>query len=158
MGETNFAPTATRQSTTPHLGMSNEDWEDICQDHGFEYIDFELTGKNEYKESQGVARLREALEANDWNANDPDLDDFDGIVDDFGEDDEESLGFGIDPKDMEEEMSGIKEAIYEGSRRAEEDADHDKEVEKLQAMMSKMQAVRGKHFEMSTKYTEADFL
>lgn len=134
-----------RQSITPYLDMSNDDWEDICQDHGFEFIDFELAGKNEYKESQGVARLREALEANDWNADDPDLDDFDPIIDDFGEDDEASLGFDIDPKEMEEEMKGMKEAIYgAGLSMNEEGGDHDEEVEKLQAMMMKMQAVRGK--------------
>jgi hypothetical protein len=103
-----------------------------------------LAGKNEYKESQGVGRLREALEANDWNTDDMDLDDFDAIVDDFGQDDESSLGFGIDPKEMEEDMKGMKEAIYgAGSSMEEEGGDHDEEVEKLQAMMAKMQAVRG---------------
>ncbi|EHL00389.1 putative Small nuclear ribonucleoprotein Sm D3 [Glarea lozoyensis 74030] len=133
-----------KQSITPFLDISHEDWEDTCQDHGFEFIDFELAGKNEYKESQGVGRLREALEANDWNTDDMDLDDFDAIVDDFGEDDEGSLGFGIDPKEMEEDMKGMKEAIYGAglSMGEEEEGDHDAEVEKLQAMMAKMQAVR----------------
>jgi hypothetical protein len=90
-----------------------------------------------------VARLREALESNDWNTDDADLDDFDGIVDDFGEDDEGSLGFGVDPQEMEGEMKGMKQAIYGAGTGVEEEEDHDEEVEKLQAMMMKMQAVRG---------------
>ena len=48
----------------------------------------------------------------------------------------------------EEEMAGMKRAIYAGGLGMEEEdeneADRDEEVEKLQAMMLKMQAVRGK--------------
>ena len=102
----------------------------------------------------GIARLKEALESNDWNAIDDDeIDAFEGLLDeddDFGEDDDGSLGFGIDPKELEEEMRGMKEAIYGGTLpgdegKKEEDGEEnlDKEVEKLQAMMMKMQAVRG---------------
>lgn len=38
---------AMPQSTTPHLEKSAEDWEDLCRDLGFEYVDAEAKGKNE---------------------------------------------------------------------------------------------------------------
>ncbi len=39
---------AMPQSITPHLEKSFEDWEDSCRDFGFEYVDAEAKGKNEY--------------------------------------------------------------------------------------------------------------
>jgi hypothetical protein len=101
-------------------------------------------------EPMGLERLKEALEANDWDGGEElgEEINFDDI-DDFGEEDDESLGFGIDPKEMEEEMKGMKQAIYRGGmdgieKEVEVDEEQDEEVEKLQAMMLKMQAVRGK--------------
>ena len=97
----------------------------------------------------GLERLKEAFEANDWEGGDDlgedlTLEDLDGD----GEEAEGSIGFGIDPSEMEEEMAGMKRAIYGGDLGMEEEdeneADQDEEVEKLQAMMLKMQAVRGK--------------
>jgi hypothetical protein len=95
----------------------------------------------------GLERLKEALEANDWEGGLSE----DVTLDDLDEDDEEaegSIGFGIDATEMEEEMQGMKRAIYGGGLGLEDEdeneADQDEEVEKLQAMMLKMQAVRGK--------------
>jgi hypothetical protein len=39
---------AMPQTTTPYLEKSFNEWEDICQDFGFEFIDFESKGRNEY--------------------------------------------------------------------------------------------------------------
>lgn len=39
---------AMPQSITPHLEKSAEDWEDLCRDFGFEYVDAEAKGKNEF--------------------------------------------------------------------------------------------------------------
>ena len=39
---------ATPQSTTPHLQKTLEEWEGICSEHGFEYIDSEAKGRNEF--------------------------------------------------------------------------------------------------------------
>jgi hypothetical protein len=39
---------ATTQSTTPYLDMSFDDWYDACAEYGFEFIDSEAKGKNEY--------------------------------------------------------------------------------------------------------------
>ena len=96
----------------------------------------------------GLDRLKEALEANDWEVGD-DLGE-DITVEDLDEGDQEaegSIGFDINAAEMEEEMAGMKRAIYAGGLGEEEDeeeADQDQEVEKLQAMIGKMQAVRGK--------------
>jgi hypothetical protein len=39
---------ATPQSTTPHLEKTIEEWEAICSDCGFEYVDSEAKGRNKY--------------------------------------------------------------------------------------------------------------
>lgn len=98
----------------------------------------------------GLDRLKEALESNDWEGEDleasVDIDDFedDAESDDDGEG---SLSFGIDRDEMEEDMKGMKQAIYggtiSGGELDKDEVEQDQEVEKLQAMMLKMQAVRG---------------
>ncbi|KAF4631829.1 hypothetical protein G7Y89_g6301 [Cudoniella acicularis] len=138
---------AMPQSTTPYLEKSFEDYEDLCQDFGFEFVDFENKGRNRYSEPMGIERLKEALETNDWAGNDEDIETTAALADleNAEDDDEGSLGFGIDPAEIEEEMRGMKQAIYGGGREfgdEEKDANDDEEVEKLQAMMLKMQAVR----------------
>ncbi len=96
----------------------------------------------------GLERLKEALEANDWEGNDElgDAIDLEDIDDDS---DAGSIGFGLDAndrKEMEKEMRGMKQAIYGGSSGGGDDEEQDpsdKDVEDLQVMMLKMQAVRG---------------
>lgn len=108
----------------------------------------------------GLDRLKEALEANDWEGEDLeasiDIDDFDGDAE-SDDDAEGSLGFGIDRDEMEEEMKGMKQAIYggtiSGGEIGKDEVEQDEEVEKLQAMMLKMQAVRGKYFHPSSILT-----
>lgn len=39
---------AMPQSTTPHLEKSTDDWEDWCRESGFEYVDAEAKGRNEF--------------------------------------------------------------------------------------------------------------
>lgn len=91
--------------------------------------------------------MKQALEANDWEGGDEIGEEID--LDDLDEDDDEvegSLGFGIDPSEMKAEMAGMKQAIYGGGSVEDDenvDDNDDEEVEKLQAMMLKMQAVRG---------------
>ena len=98
-------------------------------------------------EPMGMERLKEALEANDWEGNDDlgesiDLDGLENESDDAG-----SIGFGLDAADkaeMEKEMRGMKQAIYGGGNDGGEEEPNDQDVEDLQALMLKMQAVRGK--------------
>ena len=100
-------------------------------------------------------RLREALEANEWEGNDDedgeiDLDELEA-ADEGAEDEEGSIGFGIDPAELEADMAGMKQAIYEGGAPSDDEIEDeetgDKEIQQLQAMMLKMQAVRGKSLE-----------
>jgi hypothetical protein len=39
---------AMPQGVTPHLEKDFEEWEEACRGHGFEYIDSEVKGKNEF--------------------------------------------------------------------------------------------------------------
>jgi len=102
-------------------------------------------------ELTGIARLKEALEANDWASIEDDFG-----IDDFGDlEDEESMGFGAEAAELEMEMFGMKRAIYgigkededragKGVGRGEdEEEDEEDEVEKLEALMLRMQVVRG---------------
>jgi len=39
---------AMPQSRTPYLEKGFEEWEEICQEWGFEFVDFEGKGRNEF--------------------------------------------------------------------------------------------------------------
>lgn len=39
---------AMPQSVAPKMEMGSEEWGDVCQDYGFEFVDFEEKGRNEY--------------------------------------------------------------------------------------------------------------
>ncbi|KAL9950020.1 hypothetical protein D7B24_001152 [Verticillium nonalfalfae] len=133
------------------------EWEDLCGAAGLEFVRVrgveEDKGKNEYGEKMGIHRVLEALEANDWDQGDipSDLEDELGGLED-GRDDPESLDFGVDRADFE----GLRQAIWgldtepraegdggaRGSGAQAEPLDEAAEVEKLESMMRKLQAVR----------------
>ncbi|KAH6693174.1 alpha and gamma adaptin binding protein p34-domain-containing protein [Verticillium dahliae] len=139
------------------------EWEDLCGAAGLEFVRVrgveEDKGKNEFGEKMGVHRVLEALEANDWDQGDipSDLEDDFGSLED-GRDDPESLDFGVDRADFE----GLRQAIWgldtepradgdvdsngdgeaRGSGAQDEPLDEATEVEKLESMMRKLQAVR----------------
>ncbi|TKA82361.1 hypothetical protein B0A49_00102 [Cryomyces minteri] len=138
---------ATLQSITPHLERSSEEWEELCREVGFEYVDGEVKGENEFGEPVGVARVKEALEANDWAADEV-LD-----VDALSDDDDTFAGtFAAEEVEMERELWGLKSAVrgadaedassalLEGDHAAAED--EASQVEELERMMLKMQAVK----------------
>ncbi|CAG8973912.1 hypothetical protein HYALB_00003690 [Hymenoscyphus albidus] len=111
---------ACKQSQTPILELEKGEWEDLCQELGFEFVDLD----------------------NDWMGEGGEVEDF--LLGDEGEEMGE-LGFGIDPQEMDEEMRGMKMAIYgrgDENGNEEDEGKDDEDVEKLQAMMLKMQAVR----------------
>ncbi|CCU81715.1 hypothetical protein BGHDH14_bgh06707 [Blumeria hordei DH14] len=133
---------AMPQSNTPQLSKSFDDWEDVCQEFGFEFVDFEMKGLNQYMESTGVKRIKEALESNDWEGRDQ----LESALqfEDLDENEEnEDLGFRVEADQMKNEMLGLKEAIYTVDENVITNTNHDDEVEKLQAMLLKMQSVRG---------------
>ncbi|KAK4172934.1 hypothetical protein QBC36DRAFT_336841 [Triangularia setosa] len=158
-----------------------DEWEDVCAEGGLEFVHFvvqtaaasssqEKEKRNEYGERMGIARVREALEANDWSGggmpgDDHELDlgdddkheDKDGEGEDGFEFDPKGLGFGFDKEDFE----GLKRAIWEqigeetetgegskwkdkkGGKEEEEPGEiDDDDVKNLEQMMLKLQAVR----------------
>ncbi|PNY27583.1 Uncharacterized protein TCAP_02492 [Tolypocladium capitatum] len=100
-----------------------EDWDEWCAEAGLEFVQVgggQQPGLNEFGEKTGIARVKEALEANDWAQADTssppsDFGDFEaaegdqpGDDDDGKELDPESLDFGFDRADFE----GLKRAIW----------------------------------------------
>jgi len=63
-------PASTSTSTIPDEAALAEEWEDACFEAGFEYVDCGSAGcavqRNEFGEVSGVARVRQALEACEW--------------------------------------------------------------------------------------------
>jgi hypothetical protein len=97
-------------------------------------------------EFMGMERVKEALEANNWAGGDGDDLDLDGLDD---EDDDGSIGFGMEAAELMGEMFDMKRAIYgddyEGdeAKEGEGEEEEEKSVEQLEAMMLRLQAVKG---------------
>ncbi|KAH9834282.1 sm-like ribonucleoprotein [Teratosphaeria destructans] len=109
-----------------------EAWEDACLDHGFEFVQYGAEGKNEYGEEVGFARLKEALEANEWAADGEDLG-FEGGGDAFDD-------FGLEEAEWTSEFCGVQAALADGR-----DGDGDGEaeaVEDLERLMGRLLAVK----------------
>lgn len=138
-----------------------EQWEDECFEAGFEYVDCtreESTTRNELGELTGLARVREALEAVEWE--DLSLGD-EGEVDDvFGEESEgveEDAGFRMERHELEREFVGLKMDMAATGEHDEDGleegmAEEEQDVEQLDAMLRKMLAVK----EMSGHLTEVE--
>ncbi|KAF4336439.1 Increased recombination centers 6 [Fusarium beomiforme] len=149
---------------------NEEEWDEICAEAGLEFVSLGGkgdTGRNEFGEKTGVARVKEALEANDWSQleaplSDSEFGDFETSSTKADEDDKEldpqKMGFGFDRSDFE----GLRRAIWEASQDAEEPSESNKaetskdgasggtgleeldedEIAKIEKMMRKLQAVR----------------
>ena len=132
-GETVCLAVALPQSTTPYLDKSSDEWDELCMEHGFEYIDSEATGKNEFGEAVGIQRIRESMEAGEWESS-ADLD-IDGDVEGF------DGSFAAEEAEMNMELYGMKDALHGEDAEGELD---EKDVEELEMMMRKMVAIKGK--------------
>ena len=93
-------------------------------------------------EKVGIARLKEALEAHEWDAGGGDVD-VDELEEELGLED----GFGAEAAEVEREMVGLKMAVRrEGGKEEvgeeEEEEGADEGVEELENMMLKMQAIK----------------
>jgi len=150
---------AMSQSKTPWLEKSFEEWEDLCREKGFEYVDSETKGRNEFGERVGVERVKEVMEANAWDSGGSDeikgLEEELGFGgDDFGDWDEEAerkLEFGdtfaAEEAEMGREFVGLKMAV--AAEEQDDDGDGvggdsgEDEVEELERIMGKMMAIKG---------------
>jgi len=100
------------------VGVGNGDadeWDELCAAGGLEFV--QMTGndqgRNEFGERMGIARVKEALEANDWAS----LDDHDALSDfgEFEDPDEKDDQKDLDPENM---GFGFDRAGFEGLRKS----------------------------------------
>ncbi|CAI6310952.1 unnamed protein product [Periconia digitata] len=127
------------QSTTPYLEKSAEEWDEFCMEYGFEYVDSEAKGKNEFGEEMGVKRVEDALKAHEWEGGDGG----DGL--DF-DDDEFGEGLDAEEREMGSEMFGLKMAVNgveeeDGPGGDDDEAEAD-QVEQLESLMRRMVAIK----------------
>ena len=83
----------------------------------------------------GISRLKEALEAHEWEG-----DSADDVPEelDLGSED----GFGAEAAQMEREMMGLKTAVNDGGEIEDDGDGGDDDVEELENMMLKVQAIK----------------
>ncbi|KAF2264827.1 hypothetical protein CC78DRAFT_601138 [Lojkania enalia] len=132
---------AMPQSMTPYLDKSDDEWEELCMEFGFEFVDAEAKGKNEFGEPLGMQRIEEALKAHSWQGGDGGLDFVDGDGEGFGD------SFDAEELEMNMELFGMKGALHEA-----EDEDEEAQVEELESMMRRMMAIK----EMGESMPEAE--
>lgn len=141
------------QPQRPVLAMTDESWEDLCRAcGGWEWIDVEARGENAFGEKVGGERLREALEANVWDGiaggegdEEEDIDAFEAELRLRGDDDG-GLELGMREAILKRQSTGDKDADTPAEDEGEEDdetTDKDIQVEELESMMLKMQAIKG---------------
>ncbi|KAM3558262.1 hypothetical protein ARSEF4850_004691 [Beauveria asiatica] len=129
-----------------------DEWDELCAEAGLEFVQ---VGGGEDKlqqfgEKSGIPRVKEALEANEWDLASADEPPFDDEVAN-----KQTLDDALDPENMDfglgqADLETLKKAIFanqgpeqdlQEDRKEEEDIG-DEDVAKVQAMMSKLQAAR----------------
>lgn len=110
-------------------------------------------------EHQGMRRIRQIIETHDWASDDQsgDADADLGFDDDLEEQllgfDKSSSGFNLEVNELEREMFGLRMAIERGGDGSDFDEDEDVDddgdvdddikVESMEALMLRMQAIKG---------------
>ncbi|MCJ1428887.1 hypothetical protein MMC29_006798, partial [Sticta canariensis] len=155
------------QPLNPCLELSTEEWEDLCREcGGWEWIDGEVGSemgkgkgdRDEFGEKFGLPRLLEALEANDWSADlnsDPKNDDvetdsdFDSIlgtieISEAGLGRPKSRATQLRELDLQASLLEVQQTFQteENGQGEGEREGADSQVQELEAMMLKMQAVK----------------
>lgn len=126
---------------------AREQLDDMAIQYGFEFVESGATGTNEFGEKQGLERMKEALEANSWDADGGDSDDLAGLGLDGSDD---GIGdFGHEEAEMTAELFGMKASLMghedddaEGFAAELEQDRQQAQVDDLDMMMSKLMAVR----------------
>lgn len=137
---------ANKDAGTVSEGV-REQLDDMAIQYGFEFVEYGATGKNEFGEKQGLERIREALEANSWDADGGDSDDLAGLGLEGSDD---GIGnFGHEEAEMTAELFGMKASLMghedEDAEEFGADLEQDRQqaqVDDLDMMMSKLMAVK----------------
>ncbi|GAB7334353.1 hypothetical protein MBLNU13_g06369t1 [Cladosporium sp. NU13] len=128
-----------------------EEWDDVAMQYGFEFVEFGAQGVNEFGEKQGVERVREALEANEWADEEGGGEGEDDLGLELGGDEDEfgDFGFGREEAEMTAELFGLKASLLGEGGEDEDgygevlgDMEQKNQVDDLDKMMSKLMAVR----------------
>lgn len=127
------------------LKVEQDEWEDTCMQYGFEYIDVNAQGVNDFGEKLGFERLKEALEANEWE--DTGLSDEDLDLDHLGLEEGGGNDFARDEAEMTAEIFGVKAALAADDFETEEaefmpPTQQENQVDDLDRLMSKLMAVK----------------
>ena len=128
------------EETQLELGedIEDEEWEDTCLDLGFEYVACPYVRNGQARSSsgggEGITRIREALEANDWESVDEE---------DIEIGCPESTGFDLEQAQMEQEFAGLKMAMSGGHPANDAESDQEFQVDEMERIMGKMVTVRG---------------
>ncbi|KAK9323389.1 hypothetical protein V1517DRAFT_320621 [Lipomyces orientalis] len=146
------------------IELDPEEWETLLQPFGFEFVDIEQTGRNDYGELLGLARIKEALETFSWDASATetaarrrgiiegyDQYDSDGPVR-LGDDDGEldSDGFDQELREMQLEMAALHFAVDSSEPQKDRGEEQDgeprprleSEIDELERTMLRMKQVR----------------
>ncbi|CAF9904275.1 MAG: hypothetical protein HETSPECPRED_003496 [Heterodermia speciosa] len=135
------------QPKVPRLEISNEEWEDMGREcGGWEWIDGEVEGegRNGFGEKVGLGRLLETLEAHEWG----NAEDGAAIPDDFELEEDDGLSrsavniLGDESGAREPILSGPSSKSKEESNRDTVDEGTDDEIQELEGMMLKLQAIK----------------
>ncbi|KAK9455111.1 hypothetical protein V1511DRAFT_499491 [Dipodascopsis uninucleata] len=134
--------------------LDYDEWDTLLESYGFEFIDSEKQGRNDYGELQGIPRIKEALETFNWSSSypKPSIAGYEA----FQEGDSEILsddGFDEELKEMRLEMAALHFAVKEDDENTEDknvisaatnDGDHidDSNIEELERIMRKMKEIR----------------
>lgn len=98
------------------------------------------------KEQVGVPRLKEALAANDW-AGDIDDAEVEAALEELDLDEDFPGTFASEDAEMNRELLNMKSALHNDGEAgpATNEADEASQVEELERMMVKMQAIKGEY-------------
>ncbi|KAL9610040.1 MAG: hypothetical protein Q9167_005225 [Letrouitia subvulpina] len=141
-----FVALGMAQSLSPRLEFADEEWEDMFREcGGWEWINSEAQGKNSFGEKVGMERLKEALEANEWEGVGGDLEEDDDILEDLGLEEEGNDYGHLDGIDKGKDNLEIREAILARGDGGElsEGEPQDVQLEDLEHLVVKMQAIKG---------------
>lgn len=139
--------------------LEAEDWEVAFQPFGFEFVDLEKSGRNDYGELQGLARIREALETFGWQSGDSagkqrleGYDEFDSDLEEISRpqlgDSDNDAEFDQQLREMQMEMAALHFAIDSSASQANAEDDDGKgpipenDIEEIERIMQRMKEVR----------------